>query len=424
MNKQLLFGWFTSTRRDRASMASCFDTGIFRTKFPLSIMELMKDNNFMSDTVEEAKNKSTMMQTSEAEGQQQPIKGPNNMPDVSNKGQKSSRLHTPKGTPKKSGEVEERKFSIGIGGSTLASLPTNSQPNPTLFFGNSQAGPNHGIGFDRRPIVNEPDSVSRRLNFGSMAGTDRVYQQPATTTGQFGFKSQAPSFYGVPSDLNQATNYFQGQTGFTQLAPSFSSNHQPIDLAPMPRSPRRSISRIDHRIDVDPAFERPPVNSRSNHAYYDADYQVPSQDFRHEGNPWQPDDREPSRPPQYHHRHYGPSRSLLPQYHPRQSLGGGVIERWWNMFLTNRASSCLQVTMMSLWILARTLDILIFFGILLILIMTVFPSRLQATSYFIPSRWLQSRLMWGVYVAVLMVVRVLTFMTTMFLTDFRSIMGV
>ena len=112
-----------------------------------------------------------------------------------------------------------------------------------------------------------------------------------------------------------------------------------------------------------------------------------------------------------------------PENFPQQPSSFGVIERWWSLFLTNRASSCLRSTMVGLWMLAKMLEIGIFFGILFIINMTVFSAKVQPNIQMIPHQWLQSRLVWSLLVVFLGANRLLIAMVTILLTDFKSILS-
>lgn len=131
--------------------------------------------------------------------------------------------------------------------------------------------------------------------------------------------------------------------------------------------------------------------------------------------PFRQDDRQFERPPSQQNR-------PQPGNFPQQCSAFGLIERWWTLFIASRASYFLQMTMMGLWIVAKTLEIGIFFGILLILNMTIFPTRVQPSTHLIFHHLLQNRLVWSLFVVFLMTIRLLTAMIIIFLTDFTSIL--
>jgi hypothetical protein len=124
-----------------------------------------------------------------------------------------------------------------------------------------------------------------------------------------------------------------------------------------------------------------------------------------------------------HERSPPQKNNSQPENFPQQPSSFGVIERWWSMFLANRASSCLRSTMVGLWMLAKMLEIGILFGILFIINMTVFSTKVQPNIHMIPHQWLQSRLVWSLLVVFLGANRLLIAMVTILLTDFKSILS-
>lgn len=210
------------------------------------------------------------------------------------------------------------------------------------------------------------------------------------------------------------SGHFQKPQDFSQPAPQpYNSDRGTSMQPPQTQNNGPAYSQYGR----DPALNSPHAYSRQNQLYR---RDVPQQSM---------DQREHH--PEYYSRqdshNPGPSsfqNDYQPGHYrenpPRRSSGPGVIEQWWNTFLANRAPSCLYATMTGLWVLAKMLEIGIFFSILFILNVTIFPTRLQPINLLIPNSWLQSRLVWGLSTLFLLTIRVLVAMTTIFLTDFRA----